>query len=140
VTPAQITPEKTRRFLVMMWVALVASVGVYYFLTTTLQPANPDPNSVLVFPLVGMAVLVVLASVYCKARFGAREGQTRSTAMVRAAYIIALTLDESAAILGLVVYLLSGWPQYWLLFVLSGAGFILNFPRRDDFEQVGRNA
>lgn len=134
MTPAQITPEKTRQFLVIMWVALVASVGVYYFLTTVLQPANPDPNSLLVFPFLGMAVLVVLVSIYCKARFGAREGRTRSTAMVRAAYLVALLLDESAAIFGLVVFLLSGWPQYWVFFAISAAGFVFNFPRRDDFE------
>lgn len=131
-----IAPEKTRQFLVILWLALVASVGVYYFLTTILKPANPDPNSPLVFPLLGLGVLMVPASLYLKARFGAREGQTRSTAMIRAAYVIALVFDEVTALLGLIVYLLSGWPQYWVFFALSAAGYLLNFPRRDDFEQV----
>ena len=133
---APITPGKTRQFLIIMWVALVASVGVYYFLTTILQPANPDSNSPLVFPLLGMAVLSVLASIYFKARFGAREGKTRAPAMVRAAYIIALVFDEVPGILGLIVFLVSAWPQYWVFFVISAGGFVFNFPRRQDFEQA----
>ena len=139
MTPAQSKPEKTRQFLVIVWVVLVASVGVYYFLTTILKPANPDLNSPLVFPLLGVAILMVPASLYLKARFGAREGQTRSIGMIRQAYIVALVFDEVPALIGLIVFLLSAWPQYWVFFVISEAGFLLNFPRRDDFEPAERN-
>ena len=54
--------------------------------------------------------------------------------MVRAGYVIALVLAETPAILGLVVYLMAAWPQYWAFFVISAAAYAVNFPRRDDFE------
>ena len=47
--------------------------------------------------------------------------------------IIALALTESPALFGVVVYAVSGWPQSWLFLLISAAGYLLNFPRRDDF-------
>lgn len=77
---------------------------------------------------------MVLASFYFKARFGAREGQARSVALVRAGYVIALVFTEVPAILGLVVYVLSAWPNTWVFFLISAGGYFLNFPARADFE------
>ena len=53
--------------------------------------------------------------------------------MVRTAYIIALALTESLALFGVVVYAVSGWPQSCVFLLISGAGYLLNFPRREDF-------
>jgi hypothetical protein len=136
MTPGPITPQKTRQFLIILWVAMFATLPLYFFImNTALTPDNPNPNSPLVFPMLGLAVSVLLASLYLKARFGAREGQQRSLAMVRAAYIIALVFTETAALFGIVVYAFSGWPKSWMFLLISAAGYLLNFPRRDDFDQ-----
>lgn len=134
MTPAAITPEKTRQFLIVMWVAMAATLPLYYLLTVVLKPEQADPNSVLPLPLFGTALILAILSLWAKSRFGAREGQKRSLAMVRAGYVIALVLAETPAILGLVVYLMAAWPQYWAFFVISAAAYAVNFPRRDDFE------
>jgi hypothetical protein len=40
------------------------------------------------------------------------------------------------ALFGIVVYTLSGWPKSWVFLLMSAAGYLLNFPRRDDFDQL----
>ena len=137
--PAPITLEQTRRFLILMWVAMFATLPIYYFLTTILRTDRADPNSPLVYPLLAVALVMVLLSLYCKSRFGARGERPRPLAMVRAGYVIALVLTEVPAILGLVAYVVSAWPKSWIFFVISAAGYFLNFPARTDFEQFERN-
>lgn len=136
--PAPITPAQTRRFLVILWVVLFATLPIYFFLTTMLRTDYANPNSPLVYPLLGLGILMVLASFYFKARFGVREGQARPLAMVRASYVVALVFTEVPAILGLVVYILSAWPNTWVFFAISAAGYFLNFPARADFEGFER--
>jgi hypothetical protein len=138
--PAPITAAQTRRFLVILWVVLFATLPIYYFLTTILRTDEANPNSPLIYPLLGFGILMVLASFYFKARFGFRPGQERSLAMVRASYVIALVFTEVPAILGLVVYVLSAWPNIWIFWVISAAGYLLNFPARADFERFDLKA
>ena len=138
-TPAPITPETTRRFLVILWTVLLVTVGMYYYLTTILPAGKADVNSPLVFPLLGFGIASVLVSLYVKARFGARGDQPRTLAMVRAGYVVALVFDEVAALLGFVVYMVSAWPLHWVFYVISVAGLAFNFPQRGDFEQTGNN-
>ena len=139
MTPAPITPESTRRFLVILWIVLLVTIGMYYYLTTILPADKADVNSPLIFPLLGFGIASVLVSLYVKARFGVRDDRPRTLAMVRAAYILALVMDEVPGILGFVVYMVSAWPRHWVFYVISAAGLALNFPQRGDFEQVSRN-
>ena len=117
-----------------MWAAMFATLPVYFFIIIAVLTKNSaNPNSRLVFPLLGLALLMLLASFYLKSRFGAREGQTRSLTSVRTAYVMALALTELPALFGIVVYAFSGWPESWVFLLISAAGYLLNFPRRDDF-------
>jgi len=134
VSPGPITPQKTRQFLIIMWAVMFATLPMYLLIINTVFPKkSANPNSPLVFPLLGLALLMLLASFYLKSRFGTREGQSRGLASVRAAYVIALALTESPALFGIVVYAVCGWPKSWVFLSISAAGYLLNFPRRDDF-------
>jgi hypothetical protein len=31
----------------------------------------------------------------------------------------------------------SGWPKNWVFFLISAAGYVFNFPKREDFEPSG---
>jgi hypothetical protein len=137
ITPSSITPEKSYRIVLTIWVVLFASIGIYYFLCkTVLQPDKIDPDAHLAFPLLGLAILLVLWSVRFKTRLGVRKGQPSALGMVQAGYILALVLAETPATLGVVVFVVLGWPHYWIFFAISVVAFILNFPRRDAFEQA----
>ena len=135
MTPAQLTPEKTYRDLWMLWFAFVVSIGMYYFVATTLPAGSPDANSPLVLPMFGIAILELSASVFCRMRFGSRAGQLRSLMTVRTGYIIAFVLSEAVAISGLILYFVARWPRYWIFFLLGCAGLLLNVPRREDLKQ-----
>ena len=140
MTPGSTTPDQTRNFLIIMWVGMVSTLPLYYFITTVIKPAQSDPNSPLIVPMLAAAVLLLLLSFYVKARFGAREGQARSLGAARTAYILSLVCTEIPALLGIIIYVLTGWPKNWVLFLISAIGYVLNFPKRDDFETSGDDA
>ena len=50
---------------------------------------------------------------------------------------MALVMSNSVAVYGLVVFVVAGWPLYWIFFAISAVAFILNFPRPDAFESAG---
>ena len=112
MTPSLITPEKSYRIILMIWVVLFASIGMYYFLCkTVLQPDKIDPDASLAFPLLGLAILMVLWSVRFKTRLGVRKGLPRALGMVQAGYIFALLLTEAVALQGVVAFVVFGWPH-----------------------------
>jgi|SRR6266436_4184409 len=137
MTPGPVTPDQTRGFLIILWVGMVSTLPLYYFITTVTKRMQADPNSPLIVPLLAAAVLMVLLSFYVKARFGASEGRARTPGIVRVAYILALVLTELPGVLGIIVYFVSEWPKTWVFFLISATGYVLNFPKRGDFETSG---
>jgi hypothetical protein len=135
VTPDLASPEQTLRAVRIMWFAFVVSIGLFYVLTEVLFTAEPQQNFHLVGPMLAIAVYEVFASVYYRTRFGRRGGKPRSVAVVKASHVFAFMMSESAALFGLVAYFVAGWPRYWIFFLIGVAGFLLNIPRREDFEQ-----
>jgi hypothetical protein len=100
MTPSPLAPEKSYRLVLMIWVALFASIAMDYLLVAAiLQPAKTDPNPALVLPLLGLSILIVPASVYCRTRIGVT---------VQAGHIVALMLAVAPAELGVVVFAVSG--------------------------------
>ncbi len=137
MTPSPVTPEKAYRLVLIIWAALFASIGMYYVVCRTLlQPAKVDPDAPLAVPLLVLAILMVLSSRYFATRLGTRGGRVRTPAKVQAGYILALMMSESIALYGVVILTTSGWEHYWVFFAISVVAFILNFPRRDAFEQA----
>ena len=134
MTPAPNTPEPTLLAAGTMWLAGVASIGVFYILTKSLLELNPVPNLRLVWLTLGIAIYEVFLSVYWRARLRARARKTLSLTTARGGYLLAFMACESAAVFGLVAFLIAGWPRYWILFLIGLAGFVLNIPRREDFE------
>jgi hypothetical protein len=137
MTPPTVTPAKMYTLVLIIWAVMFATVGVYYFLVVTvLLPAEADPNLSLVYIFLGLSILMVLTSLYFKTRFGAGDSQLRALAKVRAGYILALVFSEIPALFGLISFVVVGFPHYWIFFAISVVAFILNFPRRDAFEQA----
>jgi hypothetical protein len=136
LTRTQPTQEQALRAVRIIWFGFIVSIGVFYYLTKTVFEAVPDQNSRLVWPMLGIAIYAVLvASLRYKRSFGRRASKPRTLAVLKARYIFGLMRIESATTYGLVAYLILGWPRYWIFFLISGAGFLLNIPRREDFEQ-----
>ena len=77
------TPEKSYGSMLIIWFALFPSIGLFYFMIrTALQPGNMDPKWPLVYPLLGLAIVMALGSRHFATRYGAREGSPRPLAKV----------------------------------------------------------
>jgi len=138
MTPAALTPERAHRLIVIVWAAMLVSLGPYLLITQVVPVNQAGPNSPLPVPLLAVAIAAVLGSVYFKSSLGSREGQARSLDKVRAGHIIAFVLCQLAGLLGLITFILSAWQRAWIFFAVSAAGFLINFPQREDFERAAR--
>jgi|SRR5579872_4916047 len=129
-------PEKTRRVVLFVWIAMVASVALHVALTQVLPPGPTVLDSPLRIPFYALAFVSAVASVYFKSRLGSRESKARSLGMVRAGYIVALAFCEVPSLLGLVLFFAGRAPNDWLFFVISALAFAINFPAASDFESA----
>jgi hypothetical protein len=118
------------RFLLILWAALAMSVVLYFLLAKFMlrPPEQPNPGLARILAVPGVVALIL--SVAVKRVFLARAAAQRDSAALRAGYLIALALSEAPAVLGLVIYLTTGWEYSWVLFLIAGAGFALHFPAR----------
>ena len=94
------------------------------------QTDNAD-GRMITLALTAMGVFLAIISFAIKRKFATQAEETQSPALVRSGLIIALALCDSAALLGLVDYLVTGSRYYFVLFVVSLIGMLLHFPRRD---------
>ena len=109
-------------------------VVMYYPVSLALQPTKADSNWPFAYLLLGVAVLLAGVSYPLRIRFSASADGRKIAAQVRTAYIVAYVICEAAAVLGLIVLFASGWPLYWVFFLIGLAGLALQFPRQSEFE------
>lgn len=123
------------RKLLIIWAAMMASLGLYFAIAEALKPereAGATANDTLALVLLGGGTAAVLASFIAKNRLLSRAVAEQDLKMVTTAYVVGLALAEVAGILGLVSSFAFGGGFPGLLFVVSAAGMIFHFPRRDD--------
>lgn len=119
------------RTLLIIWMAILVSVIALLVVTRLVQPASEAPR-VLFWILLAIGVGNFGASFLLKHRMLKQAAESGKPEMVKAAYLVALALCDSIAILGLMAHLLTGIEQYYFFFVLSGFGLLLHKPQRVD--------
>jgi len=116
-----------------LWFALLVSVLMYFVLTLFIgKPKNATPNNLLSVVLAGAGVFTTLLSLVIKSKFLARSVEQQRVDMVQQGYLIAWVLCETAALLGLLDFFVTGNRLYWVSFVVAAIGQLVNFPRRQD--------
>jgi hypothetical protein len=113
-----------------LWSALFLSIGVYYVFTLFAEQPTINPNSALSLTLVAVGVLMIPVSVAIKKRFLTQSVEQQQPQLVQQGYVIALAVNEVAALLGLLDFYLTGNRYYFLLFIIAACGQLLHFPRR----------
>ena len=124
--------ELRLRTLRMLWLSLFGTIGLYLIMTFFAGPSEdvePNPMLSLVFIVVGLAT--TLLSFLIKSKLIARAIQQQQTQLVQQAYIVTWAVTEVAALLGMLDFFATGHPHYYILFIISAIGFLLNAPRRD---------
>lgn len=131
------TIEVRLRTVRTLWFSLFISVGLYFLITIFVKRAeSQDPNNLLFIVLVGVALAVTLISFVLKEQFVRRAIEQQQPDVLQQGFIVAWALNEAPALFGLVIYFASGNHYYFVLFIISTCGHLLNFPRRAQVESV----
>ena len=123
--------EARHRIVLMIWFSLLMSISIFFVMTIMIPGNSANPNTTLSFALIGLAFMVVLASVLIKQRVVQRAIEKRDAAMLQTGYVLSFALCESAAIWGLVDHFVTGSSYYYFSFALAVLGMLLHFPKKD---------
>jgi len=133
--PPQTAESQHRRTLVI-WAAMLASLAGYFALAYALRPRPAEgatANDAVSLALLGAGAAFVLASFIVKNRLLSRAVAEQSLKTATSAYIVGMALAEAAGLLGLASSFVLGGGFPDLLFLVSGVGLLLHYPRGEDF-------
>lgn len=122
--------EQRIRTLRFLWVALVLSIAGYYVLTRIAQPNAATPNDTLSLTMVVIGLVTIPVSVVIKKRFLNQAVELQQPQLVQQGYIIALAVNEVAALLGVFDFFITGNRYYFVMFMIAVCGQLLHFPKR----------
>lgn len=131
--------NKRYQTLVVLWFALLMSVGFYFLITMFVTPdlgnhsRNP-PSSLLVVALTALGSFLVIGSFAVKRKLLERSVETQDVSLVQKGLVIACAMCEVCALLGLFEHFVIGNRESYLLFLVAAAGTALHFPRRLQLE------
>jgi F0F1-type ATP synthase membrane subunit c/vacuolar-type H+-ATPase subunit K len=142
--------ETRLRTMRILWAVFLMTVGLYALVAYFAAPGTPGAASVryddslgsigasagglsvllVVFFVLGLSTVV--ASFLVKQAFANRAVREQNPAVLQTGLILSLALCEAAGLFGLFGLFAEGSPSAYLLFVVSAAGIVLHFPRRED--------
>ncbi len=135
----EIDLNKRYQTLLVLWFALLMSVGMYFIFSVVAGPeisperVNP-PNSLLMAALTALGALLVIVSFAVKRKLLERSVEQQDLSLVQKALVIACALCEVSAVLGLIEYFVVRNREYYLLFLIAAVGIAFHFPRRSQLE------
>jgi hypothetical protein len=135
----EIDLNKRYQTLVVLWSALLLSIGFYFlvsmFVTPAVgsQPGNP-PSSLLVVALTALGTFFVAVSFAVRKKFLKRSVETQDVSLVQKGLVIACALCEVGALIALLEHFVIGNREAYLLFLVAALGTAFHFPRRSQLE------
>jgi hypothetical protein len=135
----EIDLNKRYQTMIVLWFALLMSVGMYVVFTLLVRPnINKDLDdslrSLLIFGLTALGTFLVVMSFAVKNKLLKRSVERQDINLVQKALVFACAICEVSALLGLVEFFIVGNREYYLLLVLAAGGIALHFPRRSHLE------
>lgn len=128
----EINVDARHRTMLIIWLAILMSVGMIFFITPILQPPPAEQSDrTLLWVFAGLSVILFLLSFVLKRRLLAQSVKAQRPELVQNAMILAVALCEPISLLGLVAYLTTGTRYYYVFFIISVIGILLHMPRRD---------
>lgn len=133
--------DLNKRYLTMivLWFALLMSVGMYFVFTLVVTPniskdLNDSPRALLIFALTALGTFLVVMSFAVKNKLLKRSVERQDINLVQKALVFACAICEASALLGLLEFFIVGNREsYWLL-ALAAGGIAFHFPRRSQLE------
>ena len=135
----EINLKQRYQTMVILWFALLMSIGMYFLFSLFVAPGFGNPpgtqsRSLLIVALTALGTFLVVVSFPVKHRLLERAVEKQDTALVQKALVIACAMCEVSALLGLLEHFVIGNREYYLLFLIAAAGTALHFPRRSQLE------
>ena len=128
----QTNVELRIRTLRTLWMALLLSILGYFVLTMFAKPSEDiTPNPTLSLMLLGAGVSTTLISFLIRSKLLSRAVDQQQLPLVQQAYIVGWAVNEVAALLGVIDFFVTGHRHYYILFLVSALGLLLQFPRRE---------
>ncbi len=119
------------RTLLVMWFAILVSVGVFFMMTLFIPRQATDENKLLSIILGAFGGFLAVFSLVPKKKMLEQAAETQQPRLVNTGYILAFVLSETAGIFGLVMYMLTPGRGYYALFIISALFMFVHFPRRE---------
>lgn len=130
--PKGINVDARYRTMLIIWFAILMSVGMIFFIMPILQPPPAEQGDrTLLWVFAGLSVILFLLSFVLKQRLLTQSVTGQRPELVQSAMILAVALCEPISLLGLVAYLTTGTRYYYVFFITSVIGILLHMPRRD---------
>lgn len=128
----QETVELRLRTMRMLWFALFATVGVYFLFTLYVgRSEDREPNPTLSLILIVIGVSTTLLSFVIKSKLINLGIERQRVQLVQQAYLVAWAMTELAALLGMLDFFATGHQHYYILFIITAVGMLLQTPRRE---------
>jgi NADH:ubiquinone oxidoreductase subunit 2 (subunit N) len=132
--------DKRYQTLIVLWFALLLSVGMYFLFLTFAAPRIQDEpanrSSLLIVALTALGAFLVIVSFVVKQKLLQRSVEKQDVGLVQKALVIACAMCEVSALLGFVERLVIGNREYYWLFLFAAGGIALHFPRRSQLESA----
>lgn len=118
----------------VLWLGgLVSLVGFFVLTFFTARAEGAEPNDTLFLVLVAIGLTATLVSFVLKKRFFAKAEEQQQVQLVQTGFMVAMTINEVAALLGVFDYFTTGDRYYYVLFIIAACGQLLHYPRREPF-------
>jgi hypothetical protein len=138
-TPTDLNEKIALRIRTMriLWLALMMSIGSYFLYSMfVFKPGDRQLNNTLSLILVIAGMFATIVSVLVRQKIVSIAIERKNELLVQQGYIVAWALCEASALMGLVDFLVTGNRFYYVPFVIGLLGDLINFPRRQDVEDV----
>lgn len=124
--------EVRMRTMRTLWIAMIMSIGFYYAFTFFVpRREDVEPNSMLFYVLIGIALATALISFPIKNKLINKAIEQQHVPLVQQSYIVAWALSEIPALLGLLYFFMTGNRYFYVLFLIAVLAQLLHFPRRE---------
>ncbi len=120
------------RAMLVIWFAILCSVGLFFLITRFIPVPAKDTDSMLVWMFFALGLFTFALSFVLKGKFVARSIAEQRPELMQTGFVIALALSEAASLFGVALYFTTGIRYYYLLFMISALGILLHMPRRED--------
>ena len=118
----------------VLWLGGLASLVGFIVLTFfTPRAEDAEPNDMLFFILLAAGLTSTLVSFVVKKKFFAKAEEQQQVQLVQQGFMVAMTITEVAALLGVFDYFTTGDRFYYVLFIIAACGQLLHYPRREPF-------